>query len=252
MEELVTGGLLFTPVRGCDLTWCLLLHSFSVSHILLPGGSGVLADPATIYEFQKSLAFPTFVALGKGKPALRNSLSWLPLLPVMSLPELTGEMLADVVRRKGATAGSLDGWGWRETKVLPVAWFARILPKVEEIGVWREGLPGCLQLPLIPKADGDATPFGQRPLILLPVVYRYWASARMVHLEEWLRSWFLTRSSVLVVMVGVQLRHGEILPWTWRRFYLKLLTVISIYLLRMLSSHSILLIVVSWIRFGAV
>ena len=36
-------------------------------------------------------------------------------------PRLTGEMLADVVRRKGATAGSLDGWGWRELKVLPCA-----------------------------------------------------------------------------------------------------------------------------------
>ena len=39
-------------------------------------------------------------------------------------------MLADVVLRKGATAGSLDGWGWRELKVLPTPWFdglARIL-----------------------------------------------------------------------------------------------------------------------------
>ena len=47
-----------------------------------------------------------------------------------SLPALTGDMLFDVVRRKSATAGSLDGWGWRELKVLPVAWFdglARIL-----------------------------------------------------------------------------------------------------------------------------
>ena len=62
---------------------------------------------------------------------------WLPLLPVVTLPELTGDMLADVERRKGATAGSLDGWGWREMKVLPVAWFdghARILSKVEDEG----------------------------------------------------------------------------------------------------------------------
>ena len=67
----------------------------------------------------------------------------MPLLPDISLPELTGQMLADVVRRKGATAGSLDDWGWREMKVHSVAWFdelARILTKVEEIGVWPEGL----------------------------------------------------------------------------------------------------------------
>ena len=67
----------------------------------------------------------------------------MPLLPVISLPRLTGEMFAHVVRRQGATAGSTDGWGWRELKVLPVSWYdqlARILSKVEEIGVWPEGL----------------------------------------------------------------------------------------------------------------
>ena len=32
-------------------------------------------------------------------------------------------------------------------------------------------------------------PFGQRPLGVLPVVYRIWASARMGQLEDWFRSW---------------------------------------------------------------
>ena len=31
--------------------------------------------------------------------------------------------------------------------------------------------------------------FGQRPLIVLLVVYRFWASNRMVQLEDWFRSW---------------------------------------------------------------
>ena len=42
---------------------------------------------------------------------------------------------------------------------------------------------------MIPKSDGDATPLGQRPLCVLPVVYRIWASARMLQLEPWFRSW---------------------------------------------------------------
>ena len=42
---------------------------------------------------------------------------------------------------------------------------------------------------MIPQADGDATPLGQRPLGVLQVVYRIWASARMVQLEEWFQSW---------------------------------------------------------------
>ena len=55
-------------------------------------------------------------------------------------------MLADVVQRKGVTAGSLDGWGWRELKVLPLSWYdelARILTNVEDVGVCR-WVVGCL------------------------------------------------------------------------------------------------------------
>ena len=44
---------------------------------------------------------------------------------------------------------------------------------------------------MIPKTDGDSTPFGQRPLSVLPIVYRVWASARMVQLEGWFQSWVL-------------------------------------------------------------
>ena len=42
---------------------------------------------------------------------------------------------------------------------------------------------------MIPKSDGDATPLGQRPLSVLPVVYRVWASTRMSQLDDWFRSW---------------------------------------------------------------
>ena len=100
---------------------------------------------------------------------------------------LTGQMHADVVLRKGATAGSLDGWGWRELKVLPVAWYdglARVLTKVVDVGVWPDGLLDA-HIAMIPKTDGDATLLGQRPLSVLPVVYRIWASAR-TGLEGWL------------------------------------------------------------------
>ena len=41
------------------------------------------------------------------------------------------------MKPKGATAGSLDGWGWREIKVLPILWFgglAHILVAVEDTG----------------------------------------------------------------------------------------------------------------------
>ena len=106
-------------------------------------------------------------------------------------PSSDWDMLAEVVRRKKVTAGSLDGWGWRDLKALTLPWFdglARILRLVEEEGVWPDGLLDAY-IAMIPKSDGDSTPLGHRPLCVLPVVYWVWASARMMHLEPWFRSW---------------------------------------------------------------
>ena len=70
-------------------------------------------------------------------------------------------------------------------------WFdglARILRSVEETGVWPDGLLDAY-VAMIPKSGGDATLLGQRPLCVLPVVYRIWASGWMVQLEPWFKSW---------------------------------------------------------------
>ena len=59
-------------------------------------------------------------------------------------------------------------------KVLSVAWFgglASVLSKVEELGVWPDGLLDA-HIAMIPKTDGDAIPLGQRPISVLPVMYR--------------------------------------------------------------------------------
>ena len=159
------------------------------------GGSGVLADPVgTDQEFRKAW-LPYFCRSGQRETSLdefnSESDGWLPRLGEFSLPALTRDVLFEVVKRKSANAGSLDGWGWRELKVLPVAWFdglARILSKVEDFGVWFDGLFDAF-IATIPKVDGDATPLGQRLLSVLPVVYRVWASAGMLQLEPWFRSW---------------------------------------------------------------
>ena len=85
----------------------------------------------------------------------------------------------------------LIGWGWREFKVLLLSWYddlARILSKVEDTGVWPDGLLDAY-IAMIPKTDGDATPLGQRPLCVFPNVYRIWASARVGQLDGWFKSW---------------------------------------------------------------
>ena len=85
---------------------------------LTPDGSGVLANPARIDEEFRKAWLPYFWSSGQRDTSLEEFSEqvgeWLPLLPEVALPRLTGQMLADVVRRKGATAGSLEGWGWTQ------------------------------------------------------------------------------------------------------------------------------------------
>ena len=93
---------------------------------LTPGASGVLADPSRIVEEFRKAWLPYFCRSGQREASLEEFdvevEGWLPLLLEVNLLCLTGQMLADVDQRKSATAGSLDGWGWRELKVLPGYW----------------------------------------------------------------------------------------------------------------------------------
>ena len=66
-----------------------------------------------------------------------------------------------------------------------LAWILRL---VEDTGVWPDGLLDAY-VTMIPKSDGDSTPLGQRPLCVLPVIYRLWASVRLGHIQHWFYSW---------------------------------------------------------------
>ena len=59
---------------------------------------------------------------------------------------------------------------------------------IESTGIWPQGLLDAY-IAMISKADGDSAPLGQRPLSVLPVVYRLWASLRLGHLREWVEGW---------------------------------------------------------------
>ena len=109
----------------------------------------------------------------------------------LDLPRITGRDLQEVARAKKSTVGGLDGWAWNEIKALPLPWFsglAILLELVESTGNWPQGLLDAY-IAMIPKADGDSTPLGQRPLSVLPVLYRLWASLRLGHLREWVDGW---------------------------------------------------------------
>ena len=187
---------LFTLICGLGQIWSpLLLLFFSVSLILLRVVVGFSLIGLGSMRNSERLGFPTFAALWQREASLEEFdeevEGWLPLLPEVSLPHLTGQMLADVVRRKGATAGSLDGWDGESSRSCLLPGFMALLlffPRLRRLGSG----PMVYWMPffaMIPETDGDATPLGQRPLSFLPVVYRIWASACIGHLEDWFKSW---------------------------------------------------------------
>ena len=85
----------------------------------------------------------------------------------------------------------LDGWRRSELALLPRQWWdlmAQCFETVERTGGWPDGLTQAV-VPLIPKEGGDATPQNQRPITVLPVLYRAWAGMRYDDLREWQASW---------------------------------------------------------------
>ena len=155
----------------------------------------VVVEPHLVdAEFRKAW-MPYFCRSGHPQVSADQFLGFighfLPQEDFLELPRITGRDLQEVARAKRATAGGLDGWAWNEVKALPLPWFsglAILLELVETTGTWPQGLLDAY-IAMIPKADGDSTPLGQRPLSVLPVVYRLWASLRLGHLREWVEGW---------------------------------------------------------------
>ena len=149
-----------------------LLPHFLVVKDPQTGSSRILVEARLIdAEFRKAW-MPFFCRSGHPVVTPDQFLDFvghlLPQEPYLNLPRITGRDLQEVASAKKSTAGGLDGWN--EIKALPWSWFSRLailLELVETTGVWPRGLLTAF-FAMIPKADGDSTPLGQRPLCVLP------------------------------------------------------------------------------------
>ena len=131
--------------------------------------SQIIVEPHLIdAEFRKAW-MPYFCRSGHPQVSAEQFLDFighfLPQENLLDLPRITGRDLQEVARAKRSTAGGLDGWAWNEIKALLLCWFsglAILLELVESTGTWPQGLLDA-EIAMIPKADGDSTPLGQRP-----------------------------------------------------------------------------------------
>ena len=97
------------------------------------------------------------------------------------------EALRKILQRmksKGARGG--DGWTVTELKALPDSILARLctlLNTIDETGQW----PSCLEIGLVTMLDkGEGLVANKlRPISVMSVLYRLWASFHMRHILEW-------------------------------------------------------------------
>ena len=108
-------------------------------------------------------------------------------------------------------------------------YLARILTKVEDFGIWPDGLLDAY-LAMIPKTDGDATPLGQRSLSVLPSFIVFGLLLGRVSMMDGFGLGYLILSSVLGVVVG-RWRLGILLLLILRKFLLVPLILVFISLL---------------------
>jgi hypothetical protein len=109
----------------------------------------------------------------------------------MTLEEIRPEQLRNKVCAwpKWKAAG-LDGWEVEYLQQLPLEWWERVadyLNVVVQDGKWHSShAKGYFSF--IGKGAGDG-PLDQRPLTILPVVYRIWAAVRLDESASWIARW---------------------------------------------------------------
>ena len=184
--------------------------------------SQILVDPHLIdAEFLKAW-MPFFCRSGHPVVTVDQFLAFVdPFFPkdaMIVFHRITGQDLLEVARAKRSTAGGLDG---SEIKALLLAWcsgLAILLSTVELTGDWPQALQDAY-IAMIPNADGDFTPLGQRPLSVLPEVYVFSLGIGLSSVEAWFSSaldiviscmsWLLMSSSPLTLLIGL----FWIVPW---------------------------------------
>ena len=105
----------------------------------------------------------------------------------MDLKPLTLKQIKKTLSRlKETGAAGLDGWNPSDLKALPDSLLRYLLlfyDIVEETNEWPRALTWA-SVTLIPKGEGGA-PLDQRPLSVMPLVYRVWAAARVRDCMDW-------------------------------------------------------------------
>ena len=105
---------------------------------------------------------------------------------------ITGEDLFAECTKGPYTAAGLDGWAPEDLSMLPLCafnWLAQLLNRIEAGASWPSDLLHGKASFLSKTEEPSSDPLKYRILLLLPVLYRKWATVRLKHLKPWVQQW---------------------------------------------------------------
>lgn len=112
--------------------------------------------------------------------------------PEHQINELSWEDLQQSCTQASKSASGLDDWAPADFSLLSdlaFQWLARILNLVEEGAPWPAGTLHAKASHLPKDTDNLADPMAYRILLILPAIYRPWASTRLKDIYPWVETW---------------------------------------------------------------
>ena len=115
---------------------------------------------------------------------------FIPYVPMEAHSLTVDEIRIKLNKIKDVSTAGLDCWAAKDLKKLPrriLQYLTKFYDMVERHGYWPFALTQAA-VTLIPKGEGVG-PLDQRPLSVLPIVYRVWAASRCTHCTSWQERW---------------------------------------------------------------
>ena len=128
---------------------------------------------------------------------------FIPYVPMEAHSLTVDEIRIKLNKIKDASSAGLDCWAAKDLKQLPrgiLQYLTKFYDMVERHGYWPFALTQAA-VTLIPKGEGVG-PLDQRPLSVLPIVYRVWAASRCTHCTSWQERWITSGQH------GARKKHG--------------------------------------------
>ena len=108
------------------------------------------------------------------------------------LEAIQWERFKEVCLHGKQSAGGLDGFEPADFALLSdlaYQWIVRLLNTIEDGGSWPVDLTNAKAAYLAKDPNRLEDPLAYRVLMILPTVYRRWASTRLGDMDQWVRSW---------------------------------------------------------------